>query len=163
MLAELKDNLWIDRQTRAVFISLNLYNGNFNYYCQTQFVIEFSTGGTVVPTSQLRIISLDIWDADYWTGPNLARSVPEMLLYGYLFGYLVQYTARLWRTKRVTGTVRGHFRDPWNNFDIIVYGLMITSVMLRLMYSSTLESLQDMCRRVASLHRGMPLQVLPQR
>ena len=46
-IAALVANGWVDRQTRAVFISLNLYNGNYNYYCQTQFVIEFSTGGTV--------------------------------------------------------------------------------------------------------------------
>jgi len=29
----LKSNLWIDVQTRAVIVSLNTYNGNYNYYC----------------------------------------------------------------------------------------------------------------------------------
>ncbi len=53
--------------------------------------------------------------------------------YAFLFGYLCAYGRQLYRCKTVTGTVRGHFRDPWNNFDIIVYGLMITSVMLRVM------------------------------
>ena len=78
---------------------------------------------------------------------------------------------RLFRTKRVTGSFRGHFRDPWSNrrdraeiarrhlagslglahhphptfliispdphrniFDLLLYGLMMVSVMLRLFY-----------------------------
>ena len=40
-------------QTRCVLVTLNMYNGNYNYYCQAQFAIEYSAGGTVVPTSQV--------------------------------------------------------------------------------------------------------------
>jgi len=36
-----------------VLVTLNMYNGNYNYYCQAQFAIEYSAGGTVVPTSQV--------------------------------------------------------------------------------------------------------------
>ena len=48
---ELKDNLWVDEQTRAVIITLNLYNGNYNYYCISQYVIEFSDGGALIATA----------------------------------------------------------------------------------------------------------------
>ena len=40
-------------QTRCVLVTLNMYNGNYNYYCQAQFAIEYSAGDTVVPTSQV--------------------------------------------------------------------------------------------------------------
>ena len=36
-----------------MLVTLNMYNGNYNYYCQAQFAIEYSAGGTVVPTSQV--------------------------------------------------------------------------------------------------------------
>jgi Polycystin cation channel. len=46
---------WVDRQTRAVIVSLNMYNGNFDYYCQSTFMLEFSPGGTVVPRATLKL------------------------------------------------------------------------------------------------------------
>ena len=49
-LAQLKDNRWIDRQTRAILISLNTYNGNFDFICVSTFILEFSHGGSVVAT-----------------------------------------------------------------------------------------------------------------
>lgn len=33
---ELRSNFWIDRQTRAVVVSINLYNSNYNYYCVSE-------------------------------------------------------------------------------------------------------------------------------
>ena len=39
-LDELKSNFWVDRQTRAVVVSLNLYNGNYNYYCVSQVLFS---------------------------------------------------------------------------------------------------------------------------
>ncbi|KAG9344020.1 hypothetical protein JZ751_012496 [Albula glossodonta] len=47
-LHTLKDNLWLDRGTRAVFIDFSLYNGNINLFCIVRLVVEFpATGGTV--------------------------------------------------------------------------------------------------------------------
>lgn len=32
-LRALKDNLWLDRGSRAVFIDFSVYNGNINLFC----------------------------------------------------------------------------------------------------------------------------------
>ena len=32
-IAELKDQLWIDRGTRAVFVDFTVYNANINLFC----------------------------------------------------------------------------------------------------------------------------------
>ena len=32
-LALLKENLWLDRGTRAVFLDFSVYNGNINLFC----------------------------------------------------------------------------------------------------------------------------------
>ena len=42
---------WVDRQTRAVIVSLNLYNGNFDYYCQSTFM---SSSRRAAPSSRRR-------------------------------------------------------------------------------------------------------------
>jgi len=33
----LKDNLWIDRATRAVFIDFTVYNANINLFCVVRY------------------------------------------------------------------------------------------------------------------------------
>ena len=38
----LQESGWVDRQTRGIFVSLNLYNANLNYYCLSTFMLEFS-------------------------------------------------------------------------------------------------------------------------
>ena len=36
ILAELKQNLWIDRGTRGVFLDFTVYNANLNLFCQVR-------------------------------------------------------------------------------------------------------------------------------
>lgn len=36
-LQVLKDNLWLDRGTRAVFLDFSVYNGNINLFCIVRY------------------------------------------------------------------------------------------------------------------------------
>lgn len=36
IINDLKDNLWITRGTRAVFLDFTIYNANMNYFCVVQ-------------------------------------------------------------------------------------------------------------------------------
>ena len=40
-LAVLKENLWLDRGTRAVFIDLTVYNANINLFCIITLIFEY--------------------------------------------------------------------------------------------------------------------------
>lgn len=37
LLAELKDNLWLDHGTRVVFIDFSTYNANINLFCVIRY------------------------------------------------------------------------------------------------------------------------------
>jgi len=37
MVQHLKDHLWIDRGTRAVFIDFTVYNANINLFCVVRY------------------------------------------------------------------------------------------------------------------------------
>ena len=37
ILNELKENLWLDRGTRAVFVDFTVYNANINLFCVIRF------------------------------------------------------------------------------------------------------------------------------
>lgn len=51
-LSILKENLWLDRGTRVVFLDLTVYNGNINLFCQIKLTVEFpASGGTVASKS----------------------------------------------------------------------------------------------------------------
>ena len=127
-------NRWIDRQTRAVLISLNLYNGNYDYLCQSTFLIEFSQGGSLVPSFKQNVLRTDIWHGEYFAGRQLVASIPEMFLYTATIGYLLQFGLKLARIHRVTGSFVSSFRDGWNVVEALWFMLMLLAIILRLAY-----------------------------
>jgi len=50
LFQQMRDGLWTDRHTRAVFSELTLYSANSNLFAAVQFVAEFTPTGDVVPT-----------------------------------------------------------------------------------------------------------------
>ena len=54
-ISELVDNLWMDKATRAVVISLTAYNANYNLYCVATFLLEFSPGGVCHPKAMFKV------------------------------------------------------------------------------------------------------------
>jgi len=130
---ELRSNLWIDEQTRAVIVSLNLYNGNYNYYCVSQFLIEFTPGGTVVPTATNKILNTDLYEsADVMRTNNiLIRYVPEGLTYFGTLAYFLSFLYRTYRIRKVTRTFTPLFRDLWNVVDLLLLMSLGTTIFLR--------------------------------
>ena len=87
----LKHGRWIDEQTRAIIIGLNLYNGNYNYYVAAQMRIEFGTTGAILAKEKLLAFSIDVFDlngkmvvvlVEWWSGGCIFHSaeIPQKLL-----------------------------------------------------------------------------------
>jgi len=134
-LGELRSNLWVDRQTRAVIVSLNLYNGNYNYYCVSQYLLEYSAGGTIIPSATNNVISRDIFTSEYFQYPDLvSKAIPEAITYACALLFLGGFLRRLYRARRVTGTFRVVLRDMWSLLDIIFISVLLVTIGLRLNY-----------------------------
>ncbi len=58
----LQKNHWIDAQTRAIIININLYNINYNYFVSAQITMEFSLTGGIFISDKLNIYSLEFID-----------------------------------------------------------------------------------------------------
>lgn len=41
LINELRENGWLDRGTRVVFVDFSLYNANLNLFCIVRFVLDF--------------------------------------------------------------------------------------------------------------------------
>ena len=57
-LERLKQNGWIDRQTRAIFIEFTIYNPNINLFSSCLILFEFISTGQIISSSQFAPINL---------------------------------------------------------------------------------------------------------
>ncbi|GFS38919.1 polycystin-2 [Trichonephila inaurata madagascariensis] len=57
-LEVLKQNLWISRATRAVFIDFTVYNANLNLFCVVKLCFEFPATGGMIPSWSFRTVKL---------------------------------------------------------------------------------------------------------
>ncbi len=137
----LKSNLWVDVQTRAVIISLNTYNGNYNYYCISQFMLEYTQGGTVVPNALNRILRIDLYEPASFENANriLFLYIPEALTYLGTLALLLHFLYRLYRVRRVTRNMRNLFRDSWTFVDMALLSTLITTIALRLIFFFSID------------------------
>ena len=64
IIHELKEGLWINRATRAVFIDFTVYNANVNLFCVIKLIFEFPATGGIMPSSEFRTVKLIRWSRD---------------------------------------------------------------------------------------------------
>jgi hypothetical protein len=57
-LAEMRSNRWIDKQTRAIVQEFFTYNSNLYSFTSTKLIVEFTNGGALIPTYELRSFRL---------------------------------------------------------------------------------------------------------
>ena len=57
-ISHLKQNLWIDRGTRVIFVDFTTYNPNINLFVVTKLIAEFPATGGLVTSWQFRTLSL---------------------------------------------------------------------------------------------------------
>jgi hypothetical protein len=57
-LLNLKDNLWLNRGTRVVFLDFTVYNANINLFCQIKLTVEFPASGGAVASKTFQTVKL---------------------------------------------------------------------------------------------------------
>lgn len=58
ILDNLKNNVWLDRGTRVVFLDFTVYNANINMFCQIRLTTEFPATGGAIPSWTFRTVKL---------------------------------------------------------------------------------------------------------
>jgi len=129
----LKANNWLDRQTRGLFMSMVVYNANYNLYAVVQFKIELSPAGVILPSYAMWTVQMDIWANLYSMMPIVNLTI-ESFLYIFLFLYLCNEFRELYDTVKVTGSVMEYFGQVWNIIDWGVVILSFLALSYRLMF-----------------------------
>ena len=120
MLAELKQNLWIDRGTRFLTIDFTVYNGNINLFAVVKLLFEFPATGGIRPLSDIQIIKL----LKYAERTDFLLLASELIFIVFILYYCVEELFEIhehgWAYFSVFGNV----------LDIVVIGTSIAQIMI---------------------------------
>lgn len=110
IIKELKDNLWLDRGTRAVFIDFSVYNANINLFCVIRLLVEFPATGGAIPSWNFRTVKL----IRYVTVGDYFVLACEAIFCLFICYYIVEEALEIKKLKF------SYFRSFWNILDILV-------------------------------------------
>ncbi|CAK6958595.1 polycystin-2 [Scomber scombrus] len=118
----LKDNLWLDRGTRAVFLDFSVYNGNINLFCIARLLVEFPATGGVVTSWQFQTVRLiryvSSWD--YFVG------LCEVAFCLFILYYVVEEVLEI-RIHRLH-----YFKSLWNCLDVLIVALSVVAIIMNI-------------------------------
>nr|XP_033799607.1 polycystic kidney disease 2-like 1 protein [Geotrypetes seraphini] len=117
-LQTLKENLWLDRGTRAVFIDFSVYNANINLFCVLRLVVEFPATGGAIPSWQIRTVKL----IRYVNGWDYFIIACEVIFCVFIFYYIVEEILEL-RIHKLK-----YFTSIWNILDVVVILLSLVAI-----------------------------------
>ncbi|XP_035695880.1 polycystin-2-like [Branchiostoma floridae] len=120
ILADLKANHWIDRQTRAVILEVLLYNGNLDLFTSVTMVFEFSEISGVFRHRHLHTFRL--------------RQRPGTIGYIYVLMeiiYVIILLYSLWKeAKSARAAGWAYLKEPWNIVEAFNFILAFTAIAL---------------------------------
>uniref|UniRef100_A0A061QFY2 Putative PKD2 n=1 Tax=Cupiennius salei TaxID=6928 RepID=A0A061QFY2_CUPSA len=106
----LKQNLWISRATRAVFIDFTVYNANLNLFCVVKLVFEFPATGGMIPSWSFRTVKLLRYVNPY----DYFIMACEVAIILFILYYIVEESLEI----KKNGCV--YFYEVWNILDLLV-------------------------------------------
>jgi len=130
----LQDNTWLDRQTRALFVSLVVYNANFNLYAVLNFQLELSLAGVITPKYYLQTVKMDLFRSWDNTFEDKLTLIVEGIMYLGMFYYLFNEFIELRSVYSATGSARGYFGDFWNVIDWTLILLSFFALIMRIQF-----------------------------
>ncbi|KAF3852527.1 hypothetical protein F7725_005882, partial [Dissostichus mawsoni] len=116
----LKDHLWLDRGTRAVFLDFSVYNGNINLFCIARLLVEFPATGGVLTSWQFQTVRLiryvSSWD--YFVG------LCEVAFCIFILYYVVEEVLEI-HIHRLH-----YFKNLWNCLDVLIVVLSVVAIIM---------------------------------
>nr|XP_047124646.1 uncharacterized protein LOC100213839 isoform X5 [Hydra vulgaris] len=116
VIEDVKKHMWIDRQTRAIFIEFALFNAATNNFNMVTFVFEFPASGGLIPSYSVSTFKL-------YPSENDAVIIGCQLIF---FVMMFIFTIRECRMLRRTGWK--YFKGFWNLTEVMLVLLSIQAV-----------------------------------
>jgi polycystin 2 len=121
ILAELRENLWLDRGTRAIIMDFSVYNANINLFCIVRMLIELPPTGGAIPSWTFRTVKL----LRYVTAFDYFIMACEGIFALFILYYIVEEILEIKMHKM------SYFKSTWNCLDVII---IVVSVLCMAFY-----------------------------
>lgn len=127
---QLFDTLWIDKETRAVFVQLNLVNMNFfQMVTSVVFMLEFDPGGGVNPVVEFNTFRIEL----YTTPLDFFRLFIELSFVCFLSYYTFRMVLEV-KLANKHGMVGKYFSDVWNFIDALNLLIFVFVILMYFVY-----------------------------
>uniref|UniRef100_A0A8B9R2X3 Polycystin-2 n=1 Tax=Anas platyrhynchos TaxID=8839 RepID=A0A8B9R2X3_ANAPL len=130
-IASLKNNLWLDRGTRAAFIDFSVYNANINLFCVVRLLVEFPATGGLLTSWQFQPVKL----IHYISTFDFFLAACEMAFCLFVLYYMVEEILEI-HIHRLH-----YFRSLWNCLDIVIIVLSVAAIGISIYRTSTVDML----------------------
>lgn len=127
----LKENLWLDRGTRVVFIDFTVYNANINLFCIIKLVFEYPATGGCIPSFTFRTVKL----IRYVTAFDHFVMACEGIFILFIVYYTIEEILEIKKHKLK------YFKSFWNVLDIIVIFLGYVAIAFNLYRTVAVDNL----------------------
>ena len=130
ILKELKEALWIDRGTRAVFLDFTVYNANINLFSVITLLFEFPAAGGVFPGTII----------------NTVKLIPFLTCYDYFFlGCQIMFIIFtlyyiLEEVMEMVSLKGSYLASTWNRVDLLVLVLSVVHQSLNIYFVLSVNS-----------------------
>uniref|UniRef100_A0A8C7YPJ1 Polycystin-2 n=1 Tax=Oryzias sinensis TaxID=183150 RepID=A0A8C7YPJ1_9TELE len=118
----LKDHLWLDRGTRAIFLDFSVYNGNVNLVCIARLLVEFPATGGVLTSWQFQTVRL----IKYVSSWDYFVAVCEVAFCLFVLYYVVEEVLEI-HIHRLH-----YFKNLWNCLDVLIVTLSVVAIIMNI-------------------------------
>ncbi|RWR99729.1 polycystin-2-like protein, partial [Dinothrombium tinctorium] len=134
----LKQNLWIDRGTRVVFIDFTTYNPNVNLFVVSKLIAEFPATGGMMTSWQFRTLNLL---------PSSGKATVNYICSVLFILFIIYYTIEEFLEMKVLGCGAYLKESIWNLVDILTIiisvALMFFTIYRRMVINTIFHDATD--------------------
>ncbi|KAK1161107.1 polycystin-2-like [Acipenser oxyrinchus oxyrinchus] len=131
LIKHLKDNLWLSRATRAIFVDFSVYNANLNLFCVVRLVAEIPATGGVLTSWEFYSVKLLRYTSKY----DYFLASCEVLFILFIFAFFIQECIDIYKTKW------NYFKNGWNCVDVLLVVLSLMAIFFNVYRTMNVESL----------------------
>uniref|UniRef100_A0ABM5GK99 Polycystin-2 n=1 Tax=Pogona vitticeps TaxID=103695 RepID=A0ABM5GK99_9SAUR len=131
LIAILKNNMWLDRGTRAAFIDFSVYNANINLFCIIRLLVEFPPTGGLLTSWQFQTVKL----IHYISTFDFFLAACEIVFCLFIIYYIVEEILEI-HIHRLF-----YFRSLWNCLDVLIIVLSVAAIGINIYRTSTVDRL----------------------
>ncbi|KFV50508.1 Polycystic kidney disease 2-like 2 protein, partial [Tyto alba] len=114
----LRQNGWLTRGTRVIFIDFSTYNANLNLFCVIKLVVEFPATGGALTSSHIYSVKL----LRYVTYYDYFLASCEIIFCLFIVAFIIQETLKIVKLKK------DYFRSAWNWLELLLLGASILAI-----------------------------------